>query len=341
MHRLHDAACYFRGRAAADALAVEAPPGAAPAPLLTGVEHVAALRRPDDGRARLDLAAVQRALAAAGCGRTDRLRFLAGYRQSFPGEAAASAPTRWPGYRTADFPGPQGDRPMSASPPVAAAAPAAAPRPAAESLWTRLRRGVRSLRQRPDWARFAGPDWADRIMDAAVTDRFNAKQGRSTGRWVLQAAGPGARRLTVYLKRHYRLPWWEGLLAALWPRRRLVARLSGVGTSGMGAARRRAGARGRGRRRVRRAVGPAAQLPRRRRAGRHAPPQRGGAAGRRPAHAGRISPLEVRPDRGNGPPHAPAARPLPLPQGPLPLPLLHRPGPIRPSPPRPGAAGSS
>jgi heptose I phosphotransferase len=54
----------------------------------------------------------------------------------------------------------------------------------------------------------------------AVTDRFRAKQGRSTGRWVLQApARPGQapRRLTVYLKRHYRLPWWRGLLAALWP----------------------------------------------------------------------------------------------------------------------------
>ena len=218
LHRLHDAACYLHGRSPADALAVEAPPGAAPTPLLAGVEQVGALRRPDDGRVRRDLMAVQRLLAAAGCGRTDRLRFLAGYRQSSPDEAAASAPTRWPGYRTADFPGPQGDRPMSASPPVAAAAPVAAPRPAAESLWTRLRRGVRSLRQRPDWPRFAGPDWADRIMDAAVTDRFNAKQGRSTGRWVLQAAGPGARRLTVYLKRHYRLPWWEGLRAALWPR---------------------------------------------------------------------------------------------------------------------------
>jgi heptose I phosphotransferase len=68
--------------------------------------------------------------------------------------------------------------------------------------------------------RFAGPDWPDRIMDVAVTDRFQAKQGRSTGRWVLHApaeAGRKARRLSVYLKRHYVLPWWQGLLAALWP----------------------------------------------------------------------------------------------------------------------------
>src|SRR5207248_3378281 len=25
------------------------------------------------------------------------------------------------------------------------------------------------------------------------------------------------RRLSVYLKRHYRLPWWQGWLATLWP----------------------------------------------------------------------------------------------------------------------------
>jgi heptose I phosphotransferase len=51
-------------------------------------------------------------------------------------------------------------------------------------------------------------------MAAAVTDRFHAKQGRSTGRWVLERDG---RRLSIYLKRHYRLPWWRGLLAAVWP----------------------------------------------------------------------------------------------------------------------------
>ncbi|HYT95136.1 MAG TPA: lipopolysaccharide kinase InaA family protein [Gemmataceae bacterium] len=83
-----------------------------------------------------------------------------------------------------------------------------------ETLWQRLTRGVRRVRQRPDWASFVGPDWAARIMDVAVTDRFHAKQGRSTGRWILH---DGDRRLAVYLKRHYRLSWWRGLLAALWP----------------------------------------------------------------------------------------------------------------------------
>jgi heptose I phosphotransferase len=83
-----------------------------------------------------------------------------------------------------------------------------------ETVWQRLARGARRLYERPDWGRFAGPDWAERIMAVAVTDRFHAKQGRSTGRLILRA---GEQRLAVYLKRHYRLPWWRGLLAALWP----------------------------------------------------------------------------------------------------------------------------
>jgi len=83
-----------------------------------------------------------------------------------------------------------------------------------DSLWRRLTRGARRLWQRPDWPRFAGHDWAERIMQVAVTDRFHAKQGRSTGRLVLAAHG---RELIVYLKRHYQLPRWRGFLAALWP----------------------------------------------------------------------------------------------------------------------------
>ncbi|HWG43406.1 MAG TPA: lipopolysaccharide kinase InaA family protein [Gemmataceae bacterium] len=82
------------------------------------------------------------------------------------------------------------------------------------TLWQRLVRGVRRLRHQPHWPDFAGPDWAERIMAAAVTDRFHAKQGRTIARWTL---GPDSRQLVVYLKRHYRLPWWHGLLALLWP----------------------------------------------------------------------------------------------------------------------------
>jgi heptose I phosphotransferase len=84
------------------------------------------------------------------------------------------------------------------------------------TFWQRLVHGVRRVRQRPDWSAFAGSDWLERIMDVTVTDDFHAKQGRSTGRWVLHQNG---RRLAVYLKRHYRLPWWHGLLATLWPGR--------------------------------------------------------------------------------------------------------------------------
>jgi len=83
-----------------------------------------------------------------------------------------------------------------------------------DTLWQRLVRGVQRYRQKDDWESFAGAAWQERIMSVEVTDRFHAKQGRSTGRWVLHA---DERRLGVYLKRHYRLPWWQGLLATLWP----------------------------------------------------------------------------------------------------------------------------
>jgi heptose I phosphotransferase len=85
-----------------------------------------------------------------------------------------------------------------------------------ETLWQRLVSGSVRLRYQPDWLTFAGPDWVRHIMTVAVTDRFHAKQGRSTGRWKVRANG---RRLAVYLKRHYRLEWWRGLLASFWPER--------------------------------------------------------------------------------------------------------------------------
>jgi hypothetical protein len=84
------------------------------------------------------------------------------------------------------------------------------------SFWQRLRRGAWRLRCDADWPAFAGSGWEGRIMTEAVTDRFHAKQGRSIGRWRL---ANGSRRLTVYLKRHYRHAWWRGWLAALWPGR--------------------------------------------------------------------------------------------------------------------------
>ena len=51
-------------------------------------------------------------------------------------------------------------------------------------------------------------------MAEPVTDRLHEKQGRSIGRKLFV---DGRQQLSVYLKRHYRLPWWRGLLATLFP----------------------------------------------------------------------------------------------------------------------------
>ena len=84
----------------------------------------------------------------------------------------------------------------------------------AGTFFQRMFSCVRRLYARADWSEFVGSDWPDHIMAADVTDDFNAKQGRSTGRWILEADG---RQLPVYLKRHYELPWLHGILAAFWP----------------------------------------------------------------------------------------------------------------------------
>lgn len=49
------------------------------------------------------------------------------------------------------------------------------------------------------------------VMDLESTDRFHAKQGRSTSRVRFDAG------LSVYLKRHYRLPWTNRLGALFQP----------------------------------------------------------------------------------------------------------------------------
>ena len=82
------------------------------------------------------------------------------------------------------------------------------------AFWRRLFRGVRRIIPSPELEQFAGPDWAEKIMEIPVTDRLHVKQGRSIGRLVLESGG---RSLVVYLKRHYRLPRRHGLLALLWP----------------------------------------------------------------------------------------------------------------------------
>jgi heptose I phosphotransferase len=198
LQQLHNANCYLDERAGGS-LAVQVPLWGEPAMVLDGVEGVSALRRRQQRRARRDVGRVQQMLLMAGCGRTDLERFLAGYREKSE----------------------ESDGVISSQLPVLKFRPSREQSPVNhDTFWHRLRHGLRRLRQRADWSSFAGPDWPEDIMTVAVTDRFHAKQGRSTGRWVLRAPGsPGEpdRCLTVYLKRHHELPRWRGLLAVLWP----------------------------------------------------------------------------------------------------------------------------
>jgi hypothetical protein len=82
------------------------------------------------------------------------------------------------------------------------------------SWWQRLTVGCRRVRERSEWVRVAGQDWPDWVMNVEATDDFHSKQGRSTCRWLADPNHPAS---SVYLKRHYRLGWWSGLLATLWP----------------------------------------------------------------------------------------------------------------------------
>lgn len=88
-----------------------------------------------------------------------------------------------------------------------------------ESFWHRLFHGVCHIRQREDWQSYMGSNWSDRIMDLKVTDRFHSKQGRSVGRLQLHSdEEQQTSRLSVYLKRHQKLPWLHGLLAMFFPK---------------------------------------------------------------------------------------------------------------------------
>jgi hypothetical protein len=81
----------------------------------------------------------------------------------------------------------------------------------------RLWRGERRIVTAPRWDRAVAPGLIDSIMSIPVTDRFHAKQGRSTGRLIVPTQN--GERLVVYLKRHYRQSWRHRLLALLWPSR--------------------------------------------------------------------------------------------------------------------------
>jgi heptose I phosphotransferase len=193
LHRLHEAGCYLDG--AEHGLAIRVPVDGPPVAVFDNVDGIRARRGQRPRRARRDVRRLLGLLARAGCGPAEQRRFLAGYGRPEPVAPAVAV--------------------AEAAPPSLVRETPAVNR---DNLWQRLVRGVRRLWQRDDWPQFAGTDWADRILQADVTDRFHAKQGRSTGRWVLRDPANPARRLVVYLKRHYQLPWWQGVLATLWPR---------------------------------------------------------------------------------------------------------------------------
>jgi len=207
LRRLHEASCYLGFGAAGCGLAVCQTDGRLDV-IIDNVDGLKPQRRHQLRRAGRDLRRMQQVLRQAGCSRSDLSRFRAGYLQTKGERRTAGA-----------------SRPVGPSNRLMVSLPASLRRPSApqgrrDSFWRRLLLGVRRWRQHPDWPRFAGADWAERIMDATVTDRFHAKQGRSTGRWVLPGpAEERTRRLSVYLKRHYQLPRWRGWLATLWPQR--------------------------------------------------------------------------------------------------------------------------
>jgi len=80
------------------------------------------------------------------------------------------------------------------------------------SVFQRLRHGCQRVFAAPEWTARTGENWTATILDLAVSDRFFTKQGRSIARWSLPNSN-----LVVYLKRHFRLPRWQGLLTALLP----------------------------------------------------------------------------------------------------------------------------
>jgi heptose I phosphotransferase len=85
------------------------------------------------------------------------------------------------------------------------------------SILDRVLRGTRWVWLSDDYRAALPGDLAETVMDLESTDRHHAKQGRSTARVRFDSAwGP----LSVYLKRHHRLPWSARLGAVLFPRGR-------------------------------------------------------------------------------------------------------------------------
>src|SRR6185312_14150209 len=82
------------------------------------------------------------------------------------------------------------------------------------SFWKRLVRGSRWAWLSDRYRGLVPADLDATVMSLETADRFHAKQGRSTARYVFHGpTGP----LPVYLKRHYRLPWRSRVAALLRP----------------------------------------------------------------------------------------------------------------------------
>ncbi len=206
LRRLHEANCYLDFGPAGCGLAVR-PAGGQPTVVLDNVDGVTSRRHQQPRRGARDLRRMQQMLRFAGCSRSDLGRFRSGY---FDGDTESRDQTKMVSDASQKR---RRGRFAEASLTSLKFAPNGC-----GSLLRRLLFGVRRCWHRPDWPRFVGNNWVDRIMGLAVTDRFHAKQGRSTGRWVVTRPAEGrAQRLSVYLKRHYQLPGWRGWLATLWP----------------------------------------------------------------------------------------------------------------------------
>jgi heptose I phosphotransferase len=203
VRRLHAAGCYLESADAWGDVAVQMGE-AAPAVVLQRVDGLSVRRGFDERRAEADVRGCQVLLARQGCVEAECQAFLTAYHE-------AGTRTTLPATAT---PGPSGDATMTEPAPLESRQS-----PPRAGFWQRLRRGVRRLWQRAEWLRYIGADWPSTIMDTPVTDRYSAKQGRSTGRLIVppQEGQPDTEPLRVYLKRHYHLPWWDRLMALLWP----------------------------------------------------------------------------------------------------------------------------
>lgn len=224
LHRIHQAGCYLANRDAGNAFAVQVLEDGGARVVLGGGDQVSIRRRWRRRLVNHDLRAVGRTLAAAGCSPQELQQFAATYAQlAEPGTLLGPAHNAIATVRSVHADSipvaPEAVSPprgTNAMPGHTRALVDRCPAPV-HGFWQRLVRGYRRIRACPEWDQFVGPNWSESIMNVPVTDRFHAKQGRSTGRWVLHNVIDEGRSLKVYLKRHYELPWWQGWLATLWP----------------------------------------------------------------------------------------------------------------------------